>query len=129
MHVVDVSQAYLGHISDISRAYLRHISDISQAYLRHISGLSEAYLRHILGISQTYIRNNLRYISGMSQAYLAKSFLIGFSTLSQSFLDTLNAYCTFLDTLKSQSLSPHSHVISCMFIYTSIFFSPASKCF
>ena len=37
-----------------------------------------------------------------------------FSIDSQSFLDTFKTYWNFLDTFKSQSLSPHSHVISCL---------------
>ena len=73
-------------------------SGISQVYIRHITGTiykisdkSQAYLKYMLGISQSL----LKYILGPA-----------FFTLSQH----------ILNTFKSQSQSPYSHVNSCLFV-------------
>ena len=132
----------LGYLrSQIYQENLKHISGIHQAYPRQSSAIFLAKLSHITGISQTNHRHTsdiypyslpffftvciqfLYYTVYLEFQYrfstLSQTFLIGFSILSQSSLDTLKTYQNFRHTFKSQSLSPHSHVISCLFSLAS----------
>ena len=104
MHLLGKFQANLRPILGISQAYLKHIScQYLTPYLRCISGISKVYIRHITGTiykisdkSQAY----LKYMLGISQSFLKYILGPAFFTLSQH----------ILNTFKSQSLSPHSHV-------------------
>ena len=115
---------------------LRHISGKCQAYLRHRPSGKSIYILHtsllslclFLTVSQDFLDTFCTASSRLSIRFssLFQSCSIGFSILSQSLLDTLKTYQNFLDTFKSQSLSPHSHVISCLFELRLISFTVAT---
>ena len=103
---------------------LNTFSRIFQQFLETFSRLSQYFnetFRFLPTVSIQFLYSFPKVLYRFST--LSERYLIGFSTLSQSFLDTLKTYVNFLDTFKPQSLSPHSHVISCLFPLRCLLFS------